>query len=111
MALLDALRSNTKASSVVELSLNPAFRCCYTALYKDIAEAELAEEAMAGLVGSHLPNPKRFPFWLLGVDVTSQPRLFSSTLTDDDELIGSRFGSPDFAQPAQDLAHASSWAR
>ena len=82
MDLLDALCSNTKASSVVELSLNPAFRRSYTALYKGIDEAELAEEALSGLVGSHLPQPERFPFWLLGVDVTSQPRLFGPTLTD-----------------------------
>ena len=82
MDLLDALCSNTKATSVVELSLNAAFRRSYTALYKGIAEAELAEETIAGLVRSHLPKPKRFPFWLLGVDVTSQPRLFSPTLTD-----------------------------
>jgi len=82
MDLLDALCSNTQATSVVELSLNPAFRRSYTALYKGIAEAELVEEAIAGLVGSHLPAPKRFPFWLLGVDVTSQPRMFSPTLTD-----------------------------
>jgi hypothetical protein len=82
MDLLDALCSNTQATSVVELSLNPAFRRSYTALYKGIDEAELVEEAISGPVGSHLPSPRRFPFWLLGVDVTSQPRLFSPTLTD-----------------------------
>lgn len=82
MDLLDALCSNTQAKSVVELSLNPAFRRSYTALYKGIDEAELAADALAGLIGSNLPEPKRFPFWLLGVDVTSQPRMFSPTLTD-----------------------------
>jgi hypothetical protein len=82
MDLLDALCSNTNASSVVELSLTPAFRRSYTALYKGIDEAELAAEAISGLVGSHLSQPERFPFWLLGVDVTSQPRLFSPTLPD-----------------------------
>jgi len=33
MDLVDALSSNTSATSVVELSLNPAFRRSYTALY------------------------------------------------------------------------------
>jgi hypothetical protein len=82
MDLVDALCSNTTASSVVELSLNPAFRRSYTALYKGIAEAELAEDCLATLLGPHLPIPERFPFWLLGVDVTSQPRRFSRTLRD-----------------------------
>ena len=53
MDLLDALCSNTQAKSVVELSLNPAFRRSYTALYKGIDEAELAKEAIARLVGTH----------------------------------------------------------
>lgn len=82
MELVDALSSNTDASSVVELSLNPAFRRHYTALYKGVAEVELAEEALAQLIGPHLPLPAHFPFWLLGVDVTSQPRPFSATLQD-----------------------------
>ncbi len=36
MDLLDALCSNHKASSVVQLSLNPLFRRGYSALYKAI---------------------------------------------------------------------------
>ncbi len=42
MDLVDALSSNTTAQSVVELSLNPAFRRGYSALYKAVAKAELA---------------------------------------------------------------------
>lgn len=82
MELVDALSSNTDASSVVELSLNPAFRRHDTALYKGVAEVEPAEETLAQLVGAHLPQPTQLPFWLLGVDVTSQPRPLSPTLQD-----------------------------
>ncbi|MCJ7557578.1 MAG: transposase [Gammaproteobacteria bacterium] len=82
MDLVDALSSNTSASSVVELSLNPVFRRSYTALYKSVAIAEPGEEDLARLVAAHLPRPSRFPFWLFGVDVTSQPRPFSRTLAD-----------------------------
>lgn len=43
MDLLDALSSNERASSVVELSLNPAFKRSYTALYKAIDEVVLLQ--------------------------------------------------------------------
>lgn len=82
MELVDALSSNTDAKSVVALSLNPLFRRHYTALYTAVAEVKPGEEALAQLVGPHLPQPASFPFWLLGVDVTSQPRPFSPTLQD-----------------------------
>src|SRR3990172_2452490 len=82
MELLDALSSNTSAASVVELSLNPAFRRSYTALYTAVAEAALDEADLARLVATHLPRPSQLPFWLFGVDVTSQPRPFSRTLAD-----------------------------
>ncbi|NJN20241.1 MAG: hypothetical protein HC812_02280 [Leptolyngbya sp. RL_3_1] len=39
MDWLDAFSSNDRARSTVELSLNPCFRCQYSALYKAIAEA------------------------------------------------------------------------
>ena len=80
MDLLDALCSNTNAQSVVELSLNPAFRRSYTALYKAIDETAFEEQQLAHLVEAHLPEPKRFPFHLLSVDVTSCPRLFTRTM-------------------------------
>src|SRR3990172_7403270 len=82
MELVDALSSNTSATSVVELSLSPVFRRSYTALYTAVAEATLGEADLAQLVAAHLPRPSQFPFWLLGVDVTSQPRPFSHTLAD-----------------------------
>lgn len=38
MDLLDALSSNTSAHTVVELSLNPAFRCEYSSLFTALEE-------------------------------------------------------------------------
>src|SRR3972149_11230868 len=76
MELLDALSSNTSAASVVELSLNPAFRRRYTALYTAVAEVALGEADLARLVAAHLPRPSQFAFLLYGVDVTTPPRPF-----------------------------------
>ena len=42
MNLVDALSSNTTARSVVELSLNPAFKRSYSALFKGVAAFALA---------------------------------------------------------------------
>jgi hypothetical protein len=82
MELVDALCSYPSASSPVELSLASVFRRSYTALYKAIAEAEWENVPLAQLVATYLPQPKRRSFWLLGVDVTSQPRQFALTLPD-----------------------------
>jgi len=82
--LVDALSSNTSAQSVVELSLNPAFRREYSALYTALEEWEPAQGAknLAQLAASYLPAPARLPFWLLGCDVTPQPRPQARTLAD-----------------------------
>jgi hypothetical protein len=37
---------------------------------------------LAGLLAPYLPRPQVRPFWLLGVDVTPQPRPFAPTLRD-----------------------------
>ena len=82
--LVDALSSNTRAGSVVELSLNPAFRREYAALFKAVAEyqPEAAKKSLAQLAAAQLEEPERRPFWLLGVDVTPQPRPFAERLAD-----------------------------
>jgi hypothetical protein len=74
--------SNTTARSVVEYTLTPCFRRTYTALYKAIDACQWQEEQLARLLAPNLPRPKQRPFWLLGVDVTPQPRPYSSTLAD-----------------------------
>lgn len=82
MELVDALCSYPSASSPVELTLSPLFRRTHTALYKSMAETAWEEVPLAELVGRYLPAPKERPFWLLGVDVTSQPRQFAQTVAD-----------------------------
>ena len=78
--LLDSLSSNENASSVAELSLNPAFE--RRALYKAIDELKPDPSLLSQAISAHLPEPSQFPFWLLGVDVTSYSRQFSRTLAD-----------------------------
>lgn len=84
MDLLDALSSNTAAHSVVELSLNAAFRRAYSSLFTALEEWEpsQASQNLAQLAGPYLPRPDKLPFWLLGTDVTPQPRLHARTLED-----------------------------
>jgi hypothetical protein len=82
MELVDALCSYPSASSPVELTLSPLFRRTHTALYKSIAETAWEDIPLAELLGPHLPVPKKRCFWLIGVDVTSQPRPFGQTVAD-----------------------------
>ena len=84
MDLLDALSSNTTAQTVVELSMNAAFRREYSALFTalDEWEPEKAGKTLAQLAGPYLPKPARLPFWLIGTDVTPQPRVHAQTLED-----------------------------
>jgi hypothetical protein len=82
MELVDALCSNGSARSVVEYSLTPCFRRTYTTLYKALAEWTWDDGQLARLLAPFLPAPRQRSFWLLGVDVTSQPRPFAQTLPD-----------------------------
>src|SRR6266545_4251311 len=82
MELVDALCSNDSARSVVEYSLTPCFRRTYTTLYKALAEWSWDERQLARLLAPCLPRPRERSFWLLGVDVTPQPRPFAQTLPD-----------------------------
>src|SRR3990172_4465249 len=84
MELLDALSSNTTAQTVVELSLSPFFRREYTSLFTALEEwqPEKADKNLAQLAAPYLPPPVQFPFWLLGLDVTPQPRRHARTLED-----------------------------
>jgi hypothetical protein len=82
MELVDALCSYPSADSLVELTLSPLFRRTHTALYKSIAETAWEDLPLAELLGPYLPRPKERSFWLIGVDVTSQPRRFGLTVED-----------------------------
>jgi hypothetical protein len=93
--LLDALSSNSKASSVVELSLNPLFRRNYSSLHKAIddfsASSTQADEKQQRLkleaqhleiIAQHIPALKKRRFHLLATDITPQPRPFAVCLKD-----------------------------
>lgn len=82
MELVDAICSNPDARSVVEYSLTPCFRRSYSTIFKAINEMEMDEMAIAHLLAPYLPRPQQRPFWLVGTDVTPQPRQFAYTLAD-----------------------------
>ena len=82
MELVDAICSNPDARSVVEYSLTPCFRRSYSTIFKAINEMRWDELHIARLVAPYLPPPRSRPYWLLGSDVTPQPRQFAYTLTD-----------------------------
>jgi len=82
MELLDALCSTPDAYAVVELSLSPHFRRTYTALYKAIDENDWDQLNLARLAGSCAEASKKRPYWLMGLDGTSQRRQYAQALTD-----------------------------
>lgn len=89
--LVDALSSNTQATHVVELSLNPHYRRNYCSLTRSIDEfysdtkpqgRAAKNNAMAVLLADQCPPLTQRPFHLIGVDCTANERLFSPTLED-----------------------------
>jgi len=82
MELVDAMCSNPQARSVVEYSLTACFRRSYSTIFKAINEMERDDLTTARLLAAYLPQPQKRAFWLLGTDVTPQPRPFAQTLAD-----------------------------
>ena len=84
MDLLDALSSQSRAQSVVELSLENCFRREHTSVFKAIASyaPNWMNKSLAQLASPRLPCPQHRPFWALGVDTTPQPRPYAQTLKD-----------------------------
>jgi len=82
MDLVDALSSNTTAKTAVELTLNPHFRRHYSALNKAVAVSLLTNRQLADLASQKVSAPRKRKFYLLGTDVTSNPRPFANTLPD-----------------------------
>jgi hypothetical protein len=74
MEWVDAICRNAIATSVVELSQTACFRRTDSNLFKAIAEWQPPKMLLAQLLRPYLPAPKQRPFWLLLVDVTTQPR-------------------------------------
>ena len=84
MNLVDALSSNSRARSVVELSLEACFQREHTSVFKAIADfdPQVMTKSLAQLAAPYLPRPQERDFWLFGVDVTPQSRPYASTLKD-----------------------------
>ena len=82
MELVDALCSSPAAQSAAELTLAASFRRSYSTLYKAVDAFEWEATGLAEVLAPYLPRPQVRPFWLLGVDVTPQPRPFAPTLRD-----------------------------
>jgi hypothetical protein len=82
MDLVDTLSSNTTAKSVVELTLSPQFQRTYSGLSKAIAVNSLSDKQLARLAAKTIPSPQARKFYLIGADVTSNPRPYAKTLPD-----------------------------
>ena len=82
MELLDAMCSTPNAKSVVAYSLSPNYRRSYSTLFKAIDELDLPEMWLPHRLAPYLPKPKQWPFRLLMVDVTPNPRPYARTLKD-----------------------------
>lgn len=93
--LVDALASQTRARSVVELRLEPVFRREYSSVYHAIgaffqcpegeqtAKARRAQElAQLRLLATYVPAPERCPYGLFATDATTNRRQFARTLED-----------------------------
>jgi len=79
--LIDALSSACGVRSVVELSLQPAFRHRnYSGLFKAIRDFPLSNAQLQGSFAPHLPPPQKRPFRLLAVDTLPHPRPFAACL-------------------------------
>ncbi len=82
MDLLDAMCSVPNAGSVVEYCLAACYPRSYSTIFKAINEINLAPMWLPYQLGPYLPRPKKWPFWLLMVDVTPGPRPYAHTLED-----------------------------
>lgn len=72
--------SNPRARFVVEYSLTPCRRLSNSTIFKAINEMEWDKLTTTHLLSPYLPRLRLRSFWLLGTDVTQQPRQFAHTL-------------------------------
>jgi len=91
MDLVDSLSSNTSASSVVELSLNPLHRRNYCSITRVLDEfyssADVNNNQLQNIEATRILSEYCIPrstrhFNLFAVDVTPSPRIFSPTVED-----------------------------
>lgn len=89
--LLDALSSNERARTPVELSLHPLFRRQYSALYRAIAEAydehpypvcSVEAYRQGAAILASIPPMSQRGYQVYGIDETPCERLYASCLAD-----------------------------
>jgi DDE superfamily endonuclease len=87
--LVDSLSSNTTASSVVELSLNPVHRRNYCSItrvidefYPEDCDKKLINDSLTTLLSQQSVPPTTRNYYLFGVDCTPNPRRYSPTQKD-----------------------------
>lgn len=77
-----------RGSSIMNMLNGDAEKSMFTmtnmfeTLFKAIEEFQWRELQLAKLLAPYLTHPLQCAFWLLGVDVTPQPRPFAQTLSD-----------------------------
>lgn len=82
MELVDAMCSMPEAQSVVEYTQAASYRRSYSTLFKAVNAMKLEAMWLPYQLNQYLPRPKAWPFWLLMVDVTPNPRPYAQTLED-----------------------------
>ena len=84
--LMDALAGNLTARSVVQLSLNPAFRRQYGSIHDAISNFAVEPTQDADieqcLIEQCSPTTTTQPFHLIVLDCTAAPRKYANTLND-----------------------------
>ena len=87
--LIDSLSGNTKARSVVELSLNSLHRRNYCSItrvlneyYRSHQDKNEKDDVLIKLLCSQCPVPVTRPYYLLALDCTPNPRQYASTQKD-----------------------------
>ncbi len=86
MELVDALSGNADASSVVQLTMNPAFRRKYGSIRDAITNFEVDQEQSSRIEGFLIKHCSAItetqPFRLMVLDCTPAPRKHAKTLKD-----------------------------
>ena len=84
--LVDALSSNTTATRVVELSLNPVHRRNYCSItrvvdefYPENCDKQTKNNELTTLLSEQCVSPAHQNFYLFGVDCTPNPRRYAPT--------------------------------
>src|SRR5258708_13778459 len=82
MNVADALLTETRARSLVELSLSPFFERRWPSLYEAFQDAKIDRNALQKLFAQHAPMPSEGERLVVGGDASSILRVQSPTASD-----------------------------